>query len=71
MLGLGGRTRAMTVEEAAVEWGEGAANDIMGSNSHVRAELGWWPVGRGLIEEIERGCYKEGGARREDYEVVK
>lgn len=64
MLGFGGRTQAMTVEEAAVEWGEGPANDTMGSNSRVRAkraraELGWQAKGRGLIEEIERGCYKE------------
>jgi len=64
MLGFGGRTESMTVEEAAVEWGEGAANDTMGSNSRVRAkraraELGWRPKGRALIEEIERGCYAE------------
>ena len=62
MLGQGGRTQSMTVEEAAAEWGEGAANDTMGSNSRVRAkraraELGWQPQGRSLIEEIERGCY--------------
>jgi len=62
MLGQGGRTQSMTVEEAAAEWGEGPANDTMGSNSRVRAkraraELGWTPTGRGLIEEIERGCY--------------
>jgi len=62
MLGQGGRTQSMTVEEAAAEWGEGPANDTMGSNSRVRAkrartELAWTPKGRGLIEEIERGCY--------------
>jgi len=62
MLGQGGRTQSMTVEEAAPEWGEGAANDTMGSNSRVRAtrartELGWRPAARSLIEEIERGCY--------------
>jgi len=62
MLGQGGRTQSMTVEEAAAEWGEGPANDTMGSNSRVRAkraraELGWTSTGRGLIEEIERGCY--------------
>ena len=54
----------MTVEEAAAEWGEGPANDTMGSNSRVRAkraraELGWQPKGRSLIEEIEHGCYRE------------
>lgn len=65
MLGQGGRTQSMTVAEAAVVWGEGAANDTMGSNSRVRArraraELGWRPTARPLIEEIERGCYAEG-----------
>ena len=64
MLGFGGRTQAMTVAEGAVEWGEGPANDTMGSNSRVRAkraraELGWRPMGRALIEEIEKGCYAE------------
>ena len=62
MLGQGGRTQSMTVDEAAAEWGEGPANDTMGSNSRVRArraraELKWTPRERGLIEEIERGCY--------------
>jgi nucleoside-diphosphate-sugar epimerase len=62
MLGQGGRTQSMTVEEAAAEWGEGPANDTMGSNSRVRAkraraELNWRPQARSLIEEIERGCY--------------
>jgi nucleoside-diphosphate-sugar epimerase len=62
MLGFGGRTQAMTVDEAAAEWGEGPANDTMGSNSRVRAkraraELGWQPHAVSLIEEIERGCY--------------
>jgi nucleoside-diphosphate-sugar epimerase len=65
MLGFGRRTQATTVEEAAAEWGEGPANDTMGSNSRVRAkraraELGWRPGGKALIEEIERGCYAEG-----------
>lgn len=62
MLGQGGRTQAMTVEEAAAEWGEGPASNTMGSNSRVRArraraELGWRPHGKSLIEDIERGCY--------------
>ena len=62
MLGQGGRTQSMSVEDAAAEWGEGPANDTMGSNSRVRAkrarsELAWTPTGKGLIEEIERGCY--------------
>ena len=64
MLGHGGRTQSMTMQEAAVEWGEGPANDTMGSNSRVRAkraraELGWSPKARSLIEEIERGCYAQ------------
>jgi nucleoside-diphosphate-sugar epimerase len=64
MLGQGGRTQSMTVEEAATEWGEGPANDTMGSNSRVRAnraraELKWRPMARSLIEEIERGCYAQ------------
>lgn len=62
MLGFGGRTETMTLEEAAVEWGEGPANDTMGSNSRVRAErarkdLGWTPKAPALLDEIERGCY--------------
>jgi len=62
MLGHGGRTQSMTVREAAIEWGEGPANDTMGSNSRVRAkrartELKWKPKARSLIEEIEHGCY--------------
>jgi len=64
MLGQGGRTQSMTVEEAAAVWGEGPANDTMGSNSRVRAkraraELGWRPSAPPLIEEIARGCYAE------------
>jgi nucleoside-diphosphate-sugar epimerase len=64
MLGLGGRTQDMTVEDAAAEWGEGPANDTMGSNSRVRsrrarAELNWTPAGMPLLAEIERGCYAQ------------
>ena len=63
MLGYGGTTTSMSLEEAAAEWGEGPAQDTMGSNSRVRAvrarnELGWAPRGGTLIDEIERGCYK-------------
>jgi nucleoside-diphosphate-sugar epimerase len=72
MLGFGGATQSMTVEEAAAAWGAGAAENTMGSNSRVRAtraraELGWEPQGWSLIEEIERGCYaqdKRAGTRR-------
>ncbi len=64
-LGLGRRTEPMTLEEAAAEWGEGPANDTMGSNSRVRArrarqELGWVPTAPSLLEEIGRGCYAGG-----------
>ena len=38
MLGQGGRTESISVEQAATEWGEGPANDTMGSNSRVRAK---------------------------------
>ena len=50
---------AMSMEEAAAEWGEGTAEDTMASNSRVRAvaarQLGWKPKARSLIEEIEQG----------------
>jgi nucleoside-diphosphate-sugar epimerase len=64
MLGLSGPPSAMTMQEAANEWGEGTTEDTMASNSRVRAkraraELGWRPKARGLIEEIEQGCYRE------------
>ena len=64
MLGLNGPPSAMSMQEAASEWGEGTTEDTMASNSRVRAkraraELGWRPKARGLIEEIEQGCYRE------------
>jgi nucleoside-diphosphate-sugar epimerase len=64
MLGFDGPPSAMTMQEAAGEWSEGTAEDTMASNSRVRArrarrELGWQPKARGLIEEIEQGCYRE------------
>ena len=63
MLGLQGPPTAISMAEAAAEWGEGAAEDTMASNSRVRAkrarELGWTPAARGVIEEIEQGCYRE------------
>ncbi|MGB7181016.1 MAG: NAD-dependent epimerase/dehydratase family protein [Burkholderiaceae bacterium] len=62
MIGQSGDTEVMTVEQAAAIWGEGPANDTMGSNSRVRAvrareELGWKPNGPSLIQEIESGYY--------------
>ena len=64
MLGFAGPPSAMSMQEAAAEWGEGTTQDTMASNSRVRAkrarqQLGWQPKARGLIEEIERGCYWE------------
>lgn len=64
MLGFAGPPSSMTMQEAAAEWGEGTAENTMASNSRVRAkraraELGWKPKARGLIEEIEQGCYRE------------
>jgi nucleoside-diphosphate-sugar epimerase len=64
MLGHETGPQAMTMDEAAAEWGEGPANDTMGSNSRVRAvaarrDLGWNPVAASLIDEIERGCYAD------------
>lgn len=61
-LGVSGGTVAMSLEEAAREWGDAAAQNTMGSNSRVRAnraraELNWRPSRPSLIEEIETGCY--------------
>ncbi|MEM7058919.1 MAG: NAD-dependent epimerase/dehydratase family protein [Pseudomonadota bacterium] len=63
-MGKGEATQAMTLEEAAAEWGEGPAMNTMGSNSRVRSvrardELGWSPQGTSVTDEIERGCYLE------------
>jgi nucleoside-diphosphate-sugar epimerase len=65
MLGMGGLTLPMPIDEAVAELGESGAQFSFGSNSRVRAvrarrELGWSPKGRALIEEIERGCYAGG-----------
>ena len=63
MRALAGPPVAMSMQEAAAEWGEGTAEDTMASNSRVRAvrarQLGWKPKARSLIEEIEQGCYRE------------
>ncbi len=64
MLGFGGRTQPLSMQEAVAELGEAAANFSFGSNSRVRAlrarrELGWKPVGPALLDEIERGAYAE------------
>jgi len=62
MLGIKKSTVAMSIDEAAREWGASAAENTMGSNSRVRAhraraELAWRPKAPSLIEEIENGCY--------------
>lgn len=64
MFGFAGPPSAMTMQEAAAEWGEGTAENTMASNSRVRArraraELGWQPKATALIAEIEQGCYRE------------
>jgi len=64
MLGFVARPTPMSMQAGAAEWGEGTAEDTMASNSRVRAkrareELGWRPQARGLIDEIEHGCYRE------------
>ena len=56
-LGFGPATTPISIEEAATEWGEGAANYTMGSNSRVRAvrarrELGWTPHRPSLLDTI-------------------
>jgi nucleoside-diphosphate-sugar epimerase len=61
-LGVKGGTVAMSLDQAAREWGEGTAQNTMGSNSRVRAvraraELGWRPSRPSLIDEIDSGCY--------------
>ena len=61
-LGVNTGTVPMSLDEAAREWGEGAALNTMGSNSRVRAvraraELGWRPSRPSLIDEIQSGCY--------------
>jgi nucleoside-diphosphate-sugar epimerase len=64
MLGFGGRTQPLSMQEAVAELGEAATNFSFGSNSRVRAvrarrELGWKPQGPALLDEIERGAYAE------------
>jgi len=58
VLGFAGPPTAMSMAEAAAEWGEGTAEDTMASNSRVRAvrarQLGWKPNARSVIAEIEQ-----------------
>lgn len=62
MLGLGGRTEAWPIDEAAAVLGPGAHLSFA-SNSRVSAEkarrmLGWVPAGPLLFDEIEHGIYR-------------
>lgn len=68
VLGYGEQTRAMSVQEAVDEWGEGAARYTMGSNSRVRAvrarqELGWQASAPALLDAIRAGSATTAGRR--------
>jgi nucleoside-diphosphate-sugar epimerase len=63
LLGFGGRTEAIALEDATREWGGVAAAFTFGSNSRVRArraraDLGWRPHRIGLLEDVEHGSYQ-------------
>jgi len=63
LLGLGGATESLSLDEAIQEWGPEAAHFAFGSNSRVRATkarkmLGWNPQGPALLEDIESGSYR-------------
>jgi hypothetical protein len=63
MLGLGGRTEPWAIEDAVTVLGTGAHLSFA-SNSRVRSLkarklLGWAPKGPALVEEIERGAYRD------------
>ncbi len=62
MLGLGGHTQSLSIEEAYAVYGEAMVNLSFGSNCRVRAvrarrELGWSPSRKPLLKEIEHGAY--------------
>jgi nucleoside-diphosphate-sugar epimerase len=62
MLGLGGTTEPIALEDAIQEWGGVAAAFTFGSNSRVRgvkarAVLGWRPNGPALLDDVEHGSY--------------
>jgi nucleoside-diphosphate-sugar epimerase len=67
LLGFGAETKDWPIDEAVREWGAGAITSY-GSNSRVRAlkarkMLGWAPKGIPVLEDIERGSYREALAR--------
>ena len=62
LLGFSGKTRQWSPQDAQAALGP-KAHSSFGSNSRVRgkrsrAELGWQPKGRPILEEIEHGHYK-------------
>jgi nucleoside-diphosphate-sugar epimerase len=62
MLGMGGETASLSLDEAISEWGPEASHFASGSNSRVSATkarkmLGWNPKGASLFDEIEYGYY--------------
>ncbi len=64
LLGYGGKTEGIPIEQAVKELGEVTAHLTFGSNSRVRAvrarkELGWKPNGRPLLDDIEHGSYAQ------------
>ena len=68
LLGFGGRTEAIALEDAIAEWGGVAAAFTFGSNSRVRArraraDLGWRPHRIGLLEDVEHGSYRAAATR--------
>jgi nucleoside-diphosphate-sugar epimerase len=65
LLGFGGRTEAIALDDAIQEWGGVAAAFTFGSNSRVRArraraDLGWRPHRIGLLDDVEHGSYAAG-----------
>lgn len=62
LLGFGGKTREWSRQDSEAALGP-KAHSSFASNSRVRgkrsrAELGWQPKGRPILEEIEQGHYK-------------
>jgi nucleoside-diphosphate-sugar epimerase len=61
LLGFGGRTQSISIEQAAAQWGDTRARYSLASNSRVRArkarELGWRPHRVSLLEEVAGAKY--------------
>ncbi|WP_050436171.1 NAD-dependent epimerase/dehydratase family protein [Chondromyces crocatus] len=63
-LGFGGKTVSWPIAEAIEQYGAEAARFGLASNSRVRgvrsrADLGWKPHRTALLDEIERGSYRD------------